>query len=140
MQISLMISQKISLTIFWVNFLRKEASSKASFDNFYLSISSVPGSMNYDDLSPRRATIVLYPALPFLRKSVVIWSQSIICSLGRFYLIYFTSVDFPVAIPPVSPIILMFLSFLPMKKMTRQGRRVLKKGLILMKIYLAMQN
>lgn len=62
------------------------------------------------------------------------------CNLGRFLRIYLTRVDLPVAIPPVKPSILTFLNFLPMKKMRRQGRSVLKKGLILMKRYLARQN
>jgi len=51
-----------------------------------------------------------------------------------------TRVDFPVAMPPVNPRILTFLNFLPIKKMIRHGNRVLKKGLILMKIYFAAQN
>jgi len=42
--------------------------------------------------------------------------------------------------PPVSPRILTFLNFLPIKKIIRQGNKVLKKGLILTKIYLAAQK
>lgn len=140
LQISFIIYQKISRTIFLVKFLRKVAFSNASFDNFYRSISYVPGSMNYEDVSPRSAMMVWYPGLPFFLRSVVIWSQSIICSFVRLYLIDLTRVDFPVAIPPVSPMILRFLSFLPTKKMIKQGMRVLKKGLTLRKIYLAIQN
>ena len=48
--------------------------------------------------------------------------------------------DFPAAMPPVRPRILTFLNFLPIKKIRRQGNKVLKKGLILTKIYLAAQN
>ncbi len=62
------------------------------------------------------------------------------CNLGRFVFISFTRVDLPVAIPPVSPKILTFFNFLPIKKMNIQGRKVLKSGLILTKKYLAKQN
>jgi hypothetical protein len=51
-----------------------------------------------------------------------------------------TSVDFPQAIPPVNPIILIFLSFLPIKNMNKQGIKVVNKGSISVKKYLAIQN
>ena len=83
--------------------------------------------------------MILKPLLPFFNKFRVIKSQSII-SIDRLFSIKLTSVDFPQAIPPVSPRILTFLSFLPIRKTTMMGKRVERKESISQNRVLARMN
>jgi len=74
--------------------------------------------------------ISLYPELPLSESYLVILSQSITTNLGKFLIIIFTKVDFPVAIPPVNPNSLIIFSFRPMRYIKIQGNKVVKNGFI----------
>ena len=99
------------------------------FENFSLSIYLVNGCKNYSDLYPSIERINWYPGRPFLLSSREISSQSIIDTF-KFDFINFTKVDFPVAIPPVKPMILTFYSLFPNQYMSMHGRSVERRGVI----------
>ena len=61
-------------------------------------------------------------------------------SVPKFYYIMLTRVDFPQAIPPVSPNILTFFIFIPKKNTITQGNKVLRSGSIDVKTVLAKTN
>lgn len=73
--------------------------------------------------------MILYPAYPFLKRLLAIWSQSMI-SRVKLLVIISTKVDFPQAIPPVNPNILTFLSRYPKRYIKMHGNKVDRKVLI----------